>query len=171
MAGIAKAAGVSAPTVFAAFTSKANLLKEAAESTLVGDAEPVPLAERPQMRRVYGAASAVEVVERLGEFAADAGPRVHPIYSVVFAAADADPQIAALARTFDEQRLVGAGLLADAVCRHLPDGPAHRDELRDVIWSVTSLHLYGQLVVQRGWPVDRYGGWIARVLTASLPAH
>jgi AcrR family transcriptional regulator len=170
MATIAKAAGVSTPTVFAAFTSKANLLKEAAESALVGDAEPVPLAERPQMRRVYEAPSAGDVVARLAEFAADAAPRVYPIYSVVFAAADADPQIAGIARAFDDQRLVGAGYLADALCRHLPDGPAHHGELRDVIWSTTSLHLYGQLVVQRGWPVPRYGGWLARVLSASLPA-
>ena len=61
MTRIARAAGVSTPTVFAAFGSKANLLKEAAESALVGDAEPVPLAERPQMRRVYEAPSAEEV--------------------------------------------------------------------------------------------------------------
>ncbi len=95
---------------------------------------------------------------------------MYPIYSVVFAAADADPQIAALARTFDDQRLVGAGYLADAVCRHLPDGPARRAELRDLIWSLTSLHPYGQLVVQRGWPVRRYGDWIAQALTAvALP--
>jgi AcrR family transcriptional regulator len=170
MARIAKAAGVSTPTVFAAFTSKANLLKEAAESTLVGDADPVPLAERPQMRRVYEAPSAAEVVTRLAAFAADAAPRAYPIFSVVFAAADADRQIAAVVRTFDDQRLVGAGYLADAVCRHLPDGSARHTEVRDVIWSLTSLHLYGQLVVQRGWPVRRYGDWMARVLTASLPA-
>jgi AcrR family transcriptional regulator len=167
MARIAKAAGVSTPTVFAAFSSKANLLKEAAESALVGDADPVPLAERPAMRQVYEAPTATDVVRRLAEFAAGTAPRVHPVYAVVLAAADADPQIAEVVRTFDDQRLTGAGYLADALCRHLPDGAARRDELRDLIWSLTSLHLYGQLVVQRGWPVRRYGDWIATVLTAS----
>jgi AcrR family transcriptional regulator len=167
MARIAKAAGVSTPTVFAAFSSKANLLKEAAETALVGDAEPVPLARRPQMRRVYEAPSAAEVIARLAEFAVEVTPQVHPIFAVVFAAADADPQIAELARTFDDQRFTGAGLLADALCRHLPDGAARRAELRDVIWSLTSLHLYGQLVVQRGWSARRYGDWMVRVLTAT----
>ncbi|HZG88786.1 MAG TPA: helix-turn-helix domain-containing protein [Pseudonocardia sp.] len=168
MARIARAAGVSTPTVFAAFTAKANLLKEAAETTLVGDADPVPLAERPQMRRVYEAPSAAEVVSRLADFVVEAAPRAYPIFAVVFAAADADPQIAAVARTIDDQRLVGAGYLADALARHLDDGAQRRDELRDVLWAATSLHLYGQLVVQRGWSVRRYGDWVAHLVGASL---
>ena len=167
VAQVAKAAGVSTPTVFAAFTSKANLLKEAVETALVGDADPVPLAQRPQMRRVYEAPSAAEVVERLAEFAVDAAPRSYPIFAVAFAAADTDPQLSAILRTFDDQRFTGAGYLADALTGHLPDGRARHAELRDVIWSITSLHLYGQLVVQRGWPARRYGEWLVRVLTAS----
>ena len=47
---IATAAGVSGPTVFAAFGSKVNLLKEAAETTIVGDARAIPMAEREEMR-------------------------------------------------------------------------------------------------------------------------
>ena len=46
---IAAAAGVSIPTVFARFGSKVALLKEAVETALVGDAEPIPFAERPEM--------------------------------------------------------------------------------------------------------------------------
>ncbi len=98
----------------------------------------------------------------------EAAPRAYPVFAVVFAAADADPQIAAVARTIDDQRFVGAGYLADALARHLDDGSRRRDELRDVLWAATSLHLYGQLVVQRGWPVRRYGDWVAHLVHASL---
>lgn len=168
VAAVARAAGVSAPTVFAAFTSKVNLLKEAAETTVVGDAEAVPLAERPEMRRVYEAATEHEVIARLAEFMIEAAPRVYPIMSVVRGAVDADPQIAELAALFDQQSLTGAGYIADAMARHLPDGQHRRRELQDVVWTLISPHLYGQLVVQRGWPAERYGAWIARVLTSSV---
>lgn len=167
IAQIAAAAGVSAPTVFAGFTSKVNLLKEATETTLVGDAEPVPLAERPQMRHVHGGATAREVLARLAAFIAEASPRVCPIFAVILAAADADPEIARLARMLDEQRLIGATQLATTVVQRLGDAdPARLAEVRDTIWTLNSPQLYGLLVVQRGWSPERYGAWIGQALTA-----
>ena len=164
---IAAAAGVSVPTVFAGFRSKVNLLKEAAETALVGDAEPVPLAQRPQMRHVHDGATAQEVLLRLAALIADAAPRVYPIYAVVYAAADADPQIAELARLFDEQRLSGATQLALTVMQRLgDDDPRHLEQVRDTIWTFNSPLLYSLLVVQRGWSPQRYGAWIGRALTA-----
>lgn len=167
IAQVAAQAGVSAPTVFSGFTSKVNLLKEAAETTLVGDADPVPLHERPQMRLVHEGATAEEVLLRLAALIADRAPHVHPIYAVVHAAADADPEIAALARTLDEQRLAGATLLAGTVLDRLGvRDPARLAEVRDTIWTFNSPLLYGLLVTQRGWSTERYGAWIARGLTA-----
>jgi AcrR family transcriptional regulator len=167
IAQIAEAAGVSAPTVFAGFTSKANLLKTAVETTLVGDLEPVPLAERPQMRHVHAGETAEEVLLRLATLIEEAAPRVCPIYAVVTGAADADPEIAQLARTLDEQRLTGATRLAATVMQRLgDDDPDRAAEVRDTIWTLNSPLLYDLLVVQRGWSTQRYGQWIARALTA-----
>jgi AcrR family transcriptional regulator len=169
IAQVAAAAGVSTPTVFAGFRSKVNLLKEATETTLVGDAEPVPLAERPQMRHVHEGGTAREVLERLAALIAEAAPRVCPMYAVVVAAADADPEIAELARTLDRQRLTGATQLAGTVGRRLGvDDPARLAEIRDTIWTMNSPQLYGLLVVQRGWSPERYGAWIARALVALI---
>jgi AcrR family transcriptional regulator len=166
IAQIAEGAGVSAPTVFAGFTSKANLLKEATETTIVGDVEPVPLAERPQMKHVHAAATAEEVLLRLADLIAEAAPRVCPIYAVVTAAADADPEIARLARMLDEQRLTGATRLAATVMQRLgDDDPDRLAEVRDTIWTMNSPLLYDLLVVQRGWPTQRYRDWIGRALT------
>jgi AcrR family transcriptional regulator len=167
IAQIAEAAGVSAPTVFAGFTSKANLLKEATETTLVGDADPVPLAERPQMRHVHAGATAREVLERLADLIAEAAPRVCPMFAVVQAAADTDPEIARLARTLDDQRLAGAAQLAGTVSERLGEiGRDRLEEIRDTIWTMNSPQLYGLLVVQRGWSAERYRDWIARALVA-----
>ncbi len=165
IAQVAAAAGVSTPTVFAGFRSKVNLLKEAAETALVGDAEEVPLHDRAPMRHVHEGATAEEVLLRLAALIADRAPHVHPIYAVVHAAADADPEIAALARTLDEQRLAGAAMLATTVLARLGvDDPDRFTEVRDTIWTLNSPLLYGLLVTQRGWPVERYGRWVARTL-------
>ena len=167
IAQVAEEAGVSAPTVFAGFTSKANLLKEAVDVTVVGDADPVPFAERPPMRHVQAGATAQEVLLRLAAVIEEVAPRVCPILGVVTAAADADPEIARLARTLDEQRLTGAARLAATVMQRLgDDDPDRLADARDTIWALNSPLLYDLLVVQRGWSTQRYGQWIARALTA-----
>lgn len=167
VADIAAAAGVSVPTVFAGFRSKANLLQEATEAALVGDADPVPLADRPAMRHVVAAPTAREVLERFAGLIVEAGPRVVPLYAVLHAAADADPELARIARTLDDQRLVGATRLAEVVLERLGGSdPERLAQVRDTIWTFNSPQLYTLLVTQRGWTPQRYGQWVARALTA-----
>ncbi len=169
IAQIAAAAGVSGPTVFAGFRSKVNLLKVATETALVGDAEPVPLGERPAMRRVHEGTSAQEVIERLAALIADLAPRACPIYLVVDAAAATDPQIAELRRTLDEHRLAGAAALAHTVLGRLgQEGDVRFAEVRDTIWTLNSPLLYRLLVLERGWTTERYGAWVERTLIAQI---
>ncbi len=169
IAQIAAAAGVSGPTVFAGFRSKVNLLKVATETALVGDTEPVPLAERPHMRQVHEAGTAQELLTRLAALIADLAPRACPIYLVVHAAAGTDPEIAELLRTLDEHRLTGAARLAEAVLERLgQDGDARLAEVRDTIWTLNSPLLYRLLVLERGWTPERYGAWIERSLIAHI---
>jgi AcrR family transcriptional regulator len=167
IATIAAAAGVSAPTVFAAFKSKTNLLKEVLDTSLVGDAEAVALAERPAMHHVHAGTTATEVLARFADLIADAAPRVYEVYAVAHRAADTDPEVAAILRTLDQQRLTGAGYLAATVCQRLgTDDPRRLAHVRDTIWTLNSPLLYGLLVHERGWPVEQYRDWIARALVA-----
>jgi AcrR family transcriptional regulator len=169
VAQIAAASGVSAPTVFAAFTSKVNLLKVAAETTIVGDAAPVPLAERPEMRHVHAGATAEEVLDRLAALNAATAERAYPIFTVLHAAADAEPEIAELVRLIDGQRLTGATMLARTVLDRLgQDDPDRLTEVRDTIWAFNALSMYGMLVVQRGWSPDRYREWLSKALRALI---
>lgn len=167
VAQVAAAAGVSAPTVFAAFTSKVNLLKVAAEATLVGDAGPVPLHERPAMRHVHAGATAAEVLDRLADLHTTVAERAYPIFAVLLAAADAEPAIAEQVRLIDEQRLAGAGLLARTVLERLGDpDPARLARLTDLIWAYNGLAMYGSLVIRRGWSTERYRDWLSATLRA-----
>jgi AcrR family transcriptional regulator len=50
IAAIAERAGVAPETVYSGFGSKKKLLQQAADTTVVGDAEPVPLFDRPEVQ-------------------------------------------------------------------------------------------------------------------------
>ncbi len=162
IADIALAAQVSTPTVFAHFGSKALLLKEAAETALVGDAQPVPLAQRPEMVHVREGRTPQEVIARFAALVAQAGPRSVPVAMVMYRAADANPELAEVVRTLDGHRLQGAAALAALI---LPEGDEeHLAELRDLIWTVNAPVTFDLLVHQRGWPPQRYARWVTEVL-------
>lgn len=63
LADVARAAGVARPTVFAAFGSKAALLRQVLDEALAGDDEPVPVAHRPWFRPVWEAREPAAVLE------------------------------------------------------------------------------------------------------------
>lgn len=159
IAQVAAEAGVSTPTVFAAFKSKVNLLMEA-----VGDAEAAAV---DVVERVHEAPTAAEALQRYADAVAEVAHRAYPIYAVAHAAADADPQIAALVADLDRHRLTGAGYIATTVAAKRGDADLSRvGYLRDTIWALNSPLLYGLLVHERGWTVEAYRDWVATALTA-----
>ena len=53
MTAVANAAGVSDETIYKTVGGKAALVKAVRDITLVGDDEPVPLAQRPEFAAIY----------------------------------------------------------------------------------------------------------------------
>jgi AcrR family transcriptional regulator len=166
VATIAAQSGVSVPTVFAGFRSKVNLLKEAVDTAIAGDTDDRPLRDRPVLQHIHEGRTFDEVVERMADAFAEVAERAYPIYAVLSAAADSDPQIAALLRELDRQRLVGAGLLAATIAERL--GTTDVDEIRDSLWVLQSPLQYGLIVRERGRPIGWYRDWMARALRAML---
>jgi AcrR family transcriptional regulator len=164
VARIAQEAGVSAPTVFAGFRSKVNLLKEAVDTAIAGDTDDRPLRDRPVLQRIHEASTFAEVVERMADAFAEVAERAYPIYAVVHGAADGDPEITALLRELDRQRLAGAALLAETVADRL--GRTDLDDLRDSLYVLQSPLQYGLIVRDRNRPVRWYRDWVARGLHA-----
>jgi AcrR family transcriptional regulator len=162
IARIAAEAGVSAPTVFAGFQSKVNLLKAAVDTAIAGDTENKPLRDRPVLQRVHEGRTFEEVAERLADAFCEVAERSYALYAVVHGAADGDPQIAALCAELDRQRLVGAGLLAETIADRLGTGPV--EEIRDRLWVLMSPLQYGMIVHELGRPVAWYRDWVARGL-------
>ena len=164
VARIAQEAGVSAPTVFSGFRSKVNLLKEAVDTAIAGDTDDRPLRDRPVLRRIHEAGTFAEVVERMADAFAEVAERSYPIYAVVHGAADSDPEIAALLRELNRQRLIGATLLAETMAERL--GRPDAEDLRDSLYVLQSPLQYGLIVHDRNRPLRWYRDWVARHLHA-----
>lgn len=160
---VAAAAGVSRQSIYVHFGSKAALLVE-----LVGDVdeqEGLPaLAEA-----VERAPSAIDALDRFVELVVTLTPRVYRTAAVLDAArrdaVDAElawnDRMASRRRRCREivARLADEGLLAP--------GWSH-DEAADVLWALTGLRVWEDLVVSRGWSARRFRRRLERVLRQTL---
>ena len=165
IAAVAREANVSAPTVYAAFTSKAELLRSAIDLALAGDAEPVPVADRPLAQWVYAADTPVELLSRYAVMMGELAERAAPIYMVLLAAADVEPELAELLAEFERQRLQASTMVAEAVRDRggLADGRSLADA-RDTIWVCNAPELYIRLTSKRRWSRKRYVSWARNML-------
>lgn len=162
---VAKAAGVSGPTVYAAFGSKAGLLKVCIDVAIAGDDAEVPVIARPLATWVYDTGDPRQLVERYAVMMGVLAGRAGPIYDVLVRAADAEPELSALLADLEGQRLKAATILATAIADRggLPPGRtiAHA---RDTIWLLNAPELYVTVTGRRGWSSERYVDWARTAL-------
>jgi AcrR family transcriptional regulator len=172
VASVARAAGVSAQTVYNGFGTKAALLKEGYDLALAGDDAAVPLAERPEVRALYAEpdpAAFLHGYARLGRTLLD---RMGALAVQIGAGALAgDPDLVELRATTDRERLVGTGMVVarlvelDALRPGLDEGVA-----RDRLWTLNSAEVWHLLTVTRGWSGEQYEQWVGQAMgDAVLP--
>lgn len=169
MAGVAKAAGVSAETVYKTFGSKPALVKAVFDLVIAGDDEPVSVADRPEAQRIRRQVDARAKLRSYAEGAAERAARSAGIQLVVRNGAASDPVVAQLWQQLQDERLTGMTLFA----RHLTETGCLRSGIdegtaRDILWTYISVEIYDLLVHQRGWTVERYGDWLREALVAAL---
>jgi AcrR family transcriptional regulator len=171
MPAIAAEASVVVETVYRAFGSKAGLCKAVIESALAGGSKraEAPPAERPALRAVTEETDP----RRKLELYAATQPGVHgrsgPLYRVLVAAADSDPELRDVLDGIEARRLHGLASLAG----QLAESRALRSDLsvedvRDLIWTLCSTAVYDLLVRERGWTPETYQHWLASALQREL---
>jgi AcrR family transcriptional regulator len=163
---IARAAGVSAATVYKTYGGKAGLVRDLCAQALAGTG-PVSAEQRSDALR--DADDPRTVIEGWGALVTEVSPRVSPLLLLLRTAAETDPDAAALYAELDEARL---DRMADNA-RHL----ARREHLRagittaqarDVLWLCSSPELYELLVQQRGWTPQQLGAFVIDTITGAL---
>lgn len=166
---IAERAGVSRRTVFTSVGAKAAILKLAFDWAIAGDDEPVAIADRPEVRRLMEEDEPTAVLGGWMAMNAPIARRIAPLYRVVVVAADADPDVAALLTTTDEQRAEGARAVVGRVAElgglrpglDLAEAAAIADVLIDPM-------PYQRLVGLHGWTFETYVEHLRRLATAAL---
>lgn len=168
MTAIADAAGVSRQTVFTAFGSKAALLSEIGDVQVVGDDEPIPLADREPVLHLRELEDGVAVVTAWVRIATGIMERTSPSYALMLEAAPHDPEVAKLKAKVDDLHLGGTRELVDllATKRLLRRGRS-RARAAEATWLVMGYPAY-QAAVTRGWSAREYERWAAECLVAIL---
>jgi AcrR family transcriptional regulator len=165
IAAIARAADVAPQTVYAAFGSKAMILKEAVEVTLAGGDEPIPVYEREDSQRVVTAGDAAGAADALARQCRRIFERTADLLHAATIAALDEPEIAAMAKGGAEGRLrdmsraiaelAEQGLLVDGI---------DVDVAADLVWALSSPDVYRSCIHDRGWTPDRYERWLRSAL-------
>ncbi|MBV9208620.1 MAG: TetR/AcrR family transcriptional regulator [Actinobacteria bacterium] len=168
---IAEAAGVSRKTVFTSVGGKAEALKLALDWAIAGDDEPVPILERPHIKALRQEPDARRILARYAAHVRRASARTAPLHEVVRAAAGLDAEIRALAEETRAQRIRGMQVLAQSLADRGALKPGLTpSEAADVLWLLNDPGVYHRLVIEQGWPPDRYQQWLADALISLLIA-
>jgi AcrR family transcriptional regulator len=168
MDDVARAAGVSRQTVFTAFGSKANLLKEAFDVRLAGDDEPLSLAERPEAQQIVGETDPAAMLRAQADFFIVTTMRVLDLWPAMVAGAATDPACAEVLAFFDRGRVEGPGEIVDVL--------AERGRLRkgltpkkgkEAMALLTNPHVIRD-ALDRRWTVAELQRWLGDCLVAVL---
>lgn len=166
---VAARAGVSRKTVFTAVGGKSALLKLALDWALVGDDEPVPLAERKVFAELEQQSDPRALVARWARFVAELEERAAPLAAVLVIAADADPEAAEVHAVSERNRLRGAEFIVarlTAIGGLRPGVSPERAVAAAHVLMDPSVHR--TLVSEHGWTQGEYADWIERNAAAEL---
>ena len=169
MASVAAGAGVALKTVYLAFATKSGMLRALWNVLLRGDAEDVPMGERPWFRDLLAEPDPGARLDRLARQSRAVKDRAGPLMVVIRDAAAADADVAALWDRIETQFRDLLGPLA----QRLADEGALRPGLdaaraADLLWALNHPDLWRLLVRARGWSPGEYEDWLAGAFRREL---
>jgi AcrR family transcriptional regulator len=166
---IARAAGVSAETIYAVFGTKKAVLSELVDVSIAGGGEAPPVLEQDWVREIRDEPDPrrrLSIMARNGRAILE---RRAPIDEVVRGAAAADPDIAALWARGKAQRYAGQhAVLRIVVGEAGLRGGMDLRTAADILYALGSPETYRALVVDRGWSSARFERWYEETLARLL---
>lgn len=168
MEQVARGAGVTRQTVHG-IGSKAELFKLVRDRVIAGDDAPVAMPDREDHAAFVQAATGAEALSAYAGAGAEVNRRYARISGRLREAAAMDPELAELWTTAEDQRRIGAQLVASTVAGLGPLRPGlNEDRAADTIWAMTGPEHYERLVHHRGWTHEEYVEWLTRSFTSAL---
>jgi AcrR family transcriptional regulator len=167
IADVARAAGVSAETIYATFKNKATLLHRVWDVTIGGDDEEIVFHERPEIVAIRAEPDLGKRFMLHARMSTATARRMTPFRLAVQAAVGSEPAAVDMLAEMDRQRLAGMSVMA-AESAKTGQLAVSEEECRDVIWAMTDGLLWHALVNGRGWSDERFAEWLGRVWVATL---
>ena len=169
ISAIAQEADVAVETVYARFKNKQNLLEAFLDQSIVGDAEPVPLLDRPAVQAVRAASDQREQLALLAQIMCGVLERNAPAHTVLRTAMAADAELDQLATTDDERRNATHRAFVEMLTNTGPlrEGLSIGDAV-DTMSALANPDTYAMLTRRRGWTRSRIERWLAESLTLLL---
>jgi AcrR family transcriptional regulator len=166
---VATKADVAVETVYARFKNKRNLLAAYLDVTIVGDAEPIPLLDRDEVRALRELSDQREQLRHLAHLARIVLERNASAHAVLRSAVAVDPEVMALVDEDDRRRKATQRALVEIIN---DAGPLREGlsvaEAADTYSVLASPDTFAFLTRRRGWSPSRYERWLATNLTLVL---
>ena len=161
---VARAAGTSVDTLYAAIGRKPVLMRAVVESAISGTDETIPALQRDDVQRVRAAPTAVAKLEVYARAIAAISPRTAPIFLALRDAARADADCAALDAEISARRAANMRSFAGEL-RETGELRSNLDDVvvGDIIWATAGAEHYTQLVSGRGWTPAQFGDYLCEL--------
>ncbi len=161
VARVAKSAGVSVDTLYAAVGRKPQLLREVVESAISGTDRTVPAEERDYVKHLRAAEGARAKIHIYADAVAAISPRTAPIFVALRDAAQGDADCASLDTEISSRRAVNMLKLAADLRVTGELRPGLTDQyVADIVWATAGFEHYTQLVLGRGWAPEQFGAYL-----------
>jgi len=171
LAAIASEADVVVETIYRTFDGKAGLLEEVIRAAVAGGADraQVPVTERPAIQAVIEEPDARKKIALHSATQPGIHARSGPLLRALREAAAADENLQQVHERLEGQRLNGMNQYAqDLIGTGQTRNDLSQDDIRDILWTITSIEVHDRLVIQRRWSREDYVEWltdsIARLL-------
>jgi len=155
LADVAEAAGVAVETIYKGFRSKKQLVRDAMEAAVVGDAEPLAFVERDPFRRL-GEGTRAERLQVGMDILADLHERSAGLWRALGDAAAGDDVLEAWMRDGEQNRKLDTVRSLERIFERPITGP-----MIDVVWTLYGPESYWKLVHVAGLSRAEYQAMLA----------
>ena len=147
-------------------------MKRLYDVTLVGDDQPVPLADRPEMVAMRAETDPRRFLTGYAVVGRALAERLGPLLGVLVAGARAgDPELREFVDTINGERLAGSTQIVSRLAEMGALRPGlSRERARDAIWMLNSVEVWSLLTEQRGWSGEEYADWVAKAMADAVLA-
>ena len=167
IAAIADEAGVSQASIYKSFGGKPGLVRSLIDRGLRGEG-PVAAEHRSDWLQSHEP-DPHQLMLGMGRLAAEVGPRVSPLQSLLIQAAQSDEEVARLWDEISAERMTRMRHNAESLARRgLLRGDISVRLAAETMWVYSSPELYQLLITGLGWTTEHYGAFVANALEAAL---